>query len=112
MEVLIGRHPTELISLSSLPPSTSSSSSSVVVGQNIMLKDVLDRCLGPPEDGVGEEMMHVVKLAFSCLRGDPRTRPTMQEVSIQLSSLSRRPTFPKTFQTTTLGQLMMDSEEE
>ncbi|OVA14790.1 Protein kinase domain [Macleaya cordata] len=107
LEVLIGRHPVELISSSSLLPY--SSSSFVVVGQNIKLKDVLDKRIEPPVDHIAEELMHVVKLAFSCLNGDPQSRPTMHDVSVVLSSLSSSPTFSKPFEIIALGQLLIDS---
>ncbi|XP_026434829.1 probable leucine-rich repeat receptor-like protein kinase At1g35710 isoform X1 [Papaver somniferum] len=111
LEVLHGRHPTETIALLSpalLPSLSSSSSSSNIPGENTMLKDILDQCVGAPTNVMKKEIMHFMKVGLSCLRGDPRTRPTMQQVSIELSlSAHSRPSFGKPFETITLGDLLM-----
>ncbi|KAI3889366.1 hypothetical protein MKX03_024457, partial [Papaver bracteatum] len=102
LEVLHGRHPSEIITLLSpeLLPSLSSTSTSNVPVKTIMLKDILDECLEAPTDVVKKDIMYFVKVALSCLRGDPRTRPTMQEVSVELSrSAQIRPYFGKPFET-------------
>ncbi|RZC87973.1 hypothetical protein C5167_004150, partial [Papaver somniferum] len=109
LEVLHGRHPSEIIALLShaLLPSLSSPSSSIL-GGNIMLKDILDQCVGAPTNVVKKEIMHFMKVGLSCLRGDPRTRPTMQQVSAELSlPAESRPSFGKPFETITLGDLLM-----
>ncbi|XP_026432351.1 MDIS1-interacting receptor like kinase 2-like [Papaver somniferum] len=84
LEVLMGSHPSEVIALLSpaLLPLSSSSSTSSNAGENIRLKDILDKCIEAPSDLAKKQTMHYSKVGFSCLRGDPRTRPTMQEVSV------------------------------
>ncbi|KAI3832336.1 hypothetical protein MKW92_022284 [Papaver armeniacum] len=115
LEVLHGRHPSEIITLLSpeLFPTSSSTSTSNVPVKTIMLKDILDECLEAPTDPVKREIMYFVKVALSCLRGDPHTRPTMQQVSVDLSRSSQnRPSFGKRFETVTLGDLLMWGSEE
>ncbi|XP_026445413.1 MDIS1-interacting receptor like kinase 2-like [Papaver somniferum] len=110
LEVLHGRHPSEIITLLSpeLLPTSSSTSTSNVSVKIIMLKDILDECLGEPMDVVKKEIMYFVKVGLSCLHGDPHNRPTMQEVSVELSrSALNRPSFGKPFETVTLGDLLM-----
>ncbi|KAI3888439.1 hypothetical protein MKW92_011784 [Papaver armeniacum] len=110
LEVLHGRHPSEIITLLSpeLLPTSSSTSTSNVPVKTIMLKDILDECLEAPTDAVKKEIMYFVKVGLSCLRGDPHRRPTMQEVSAELSrSAQSRPSFGKPFETVTLGDLLM-----
>ncbi|CAL5348623.1 unnamed protein product [Camellia sinensis] len=99
LEVIMGKHPGDLIS--SL--SSSSSSSSTSTAQGIFLKDVLDQRLLPPRNEVAEQVVVVVKLAFACLHTTPLSRPTMQQVATILSK--QRPTLQNQFYTITLGQL-------
>ncbi|XP_026445448.1 MDIS1-interacting receptor like kinase 2-like [Papaver somniferum] len=114
LEVLHGRHPSEIITLLSpelLPTSSSTSTSSVPV-KIIMLKDILDECLEAPTDVMKKEIMYFMKVGLSCLRGDPRTRPTMQQVSAGLSlPAESRPFFGKPFETVTLGDLLMGDSQ-
>ena len=85
LEVLMGRHPGDLISyLSSLSLSPSSPSSSTSYFS--LLKDVLDPRLSPPTDQVVEDVVFAMKLAFACLHANPKSRPTMRQVSQALSS--------------------------
>ncbi|CBI36565.3 unnamed protein product, partial [Vitis vinifera] len=84
LEVLVGRHPGDLISyLSSLSLSSSSQSSSTSYFS--LLKDVLDPRLSPPTDQVVEDVVFAMKLAFACLHANPKSRPTMRQVSQALS---------------------------
>ncbi|CAL5435675.1 unnamed protein product [Camellia sinensis] len=99
LEVIMGKHPGDLIS--SLLSSTSSSST--LTAQRIFLKDVLDQRLLPPRNQVAEQVVVVAKLAFACLRTTPLSRPTMQQVASILSK--QRPTLQNQFYTITLGQL-------
>ncbi|KAI8004667.1 MDIS1-interacting receptor like kinase 2 [Camellia lanceoleosa] len=101
LEVIMGKHPGDLIS--SLSSSSSSSSSSTSTTQGIFLKDVLDQRLPPPRNQVAEQVVVVVKLAFACLHTTPLSRPTMQQVTTILSK--QRPTLQNQFYTITLGQL-------
>ncbi|KAF6141552.1 hypothetical protein GIB67_041029 [Kingdonia uniflora] len=96
LEVLIGKHPGELIS--------SLTSSSSPTGQNVLLKDILDRRLSPPTLHACHELFTIAKLAFSCLDANPESRPTMKHVSQELSKAKALDL--ELFHTMTLGQLM------
>ncbi|KAI3850041.1 hypothetical protein MKX03_024916 [Papaver bracteatum] len=95
LEVLMGRHPSEIITL--ISQKNNSSSSSGNVEKNIRLRDILDECIGVPSDVVQNEIMCILKVGLPCLRGDPLTRPTMEEVSAQLSSSAQSSTFLPTY---------------
>ncbi|KAI7981456.1 MDIS1-interacting receptor like kinase 2 [Camellia lanceoleosa] len=99
LEVIMGKHPDDLIS--SLLSSSSSSSTSTA--QGIFLKDILDQRLPPPRNQVAEQVVVIAKLAFACLHTTPLSRPTMQQVATIL--LKQRPTLQNQFYTITLGQL-------
>ncbi|KAI8005018.1 putative leucine-rich repeat receptor-like protein kinase [Camellia lanceoleosa] len=99
LEVIMGKHPGDL--LSSL--SSSSSSSSTLTAQGIFLKDILDQRLLPPRNEAVEQVVVVAKLAFVCLHTTPLSRPTMQQVAMILSK--QRPTLQNQFFMITLGQL-------
>ncbi|KAI8003384.1 putative leucine-rich repeat receptor-like protein kinase [Camellia lanceoleosa] len=87
LEVIMGKHPGDLIySLSS----SSFSSSSTSTAHGIFLKDVLDQRLAAPENQVAEQVFVVAKLAFACLQANPLSRPTMRQVAMKLSD-DRRP---------------------
>ncbi|RVW26497.1 MDIS1-interacting receptor like kinase 2 [Vitis vinifera] len=74
LETMIGKHPGELI--------TSLSSS---LCQDIMLRDVLDSRLPLPEDlQVAKDVVFVVLLALKCIHSNPKSRPTMQQVSYKI----------------------------
>ncbi|XP_011000224.1 PREDICTED: probable LRR receptor-like serine/threonine-protein kinase At4g08850 [Populus euphratica] len=95
LEVMMGKHPGDFIS--SLMCSASTSSSSSPSGHNTLLKDVLDQRLPPPENELADGVAHVAKLAFACLQTDPHYRPTMRQVSTELTT--RWPPLPKLFST-------------
>ncbi|KAL3725027.1 hypothetical protein ACJRO7_030096 [Eucalyptus globulus] len=80
LEVIMGRHPGDLVSSSrqslTLPMQTDSGTS---------LQDVLDRRLPLPSDKDAENVVSIAKLAMACLRVDPHRRPTMQKVCQGLS---------------------------
>ena len=94
LEVMMGKHPGDFISSLMFSASTSSSSPTV---HNTLLKDVLDQRLPPPENELADGVALVAKLAFACLQTDPHYRPTMRQVSTELST--RWPPFPKLFST-------------
>ncbi|XP_026434754.1 probable leucine-rich repeat receptor-like protein kinase At1g35710 [Papaver somniferum] len=115
LEVLHGRHPSEIITslFPELFPSLSSSMATNLTGKNLMLKEILDQCVGAPTDVVKKEIMYFMKVGLSCLRGDPRTRPAMQQVSAELSlPAERRPFFGKPFENVTLGDLLMGDSQK
>jgi serine/threonine protein kinase len=60
LEILMGRHPSDLIS------SLTSSSSATKMPHHLLLKDFLDGRLLPPTRTAAEKVVRVVKIAFSC----------------------------------------------
>ena len=78
LEVMMGKHPEDLLFSLSLPTS--------ITIHPISLKDLLDHRLPPPIDQVAEEVFFTVKLALSCLHNSPQYRPNMQQVSQKLSA--------------------------
>ena len=75
LEVIMGRHPGDLIS------SFLSSSS-----HDVLLEDVLDQRLVLPTRKVAEKVVLVAKIALACLHNSPQSRPTMQHVHQKLSN--------------------------
>nr|XP_029123243.1 MDIS1-interacting receptor like kinase 2-like [Elaeis guineensis] len=73
LEIIIGKHPLEIIS------AVQSN-----FGEDILLKDVLDRRIPPPEDQLEREVFSAVLLAISCTDPNPQLRPTMQHASQSL----------------------------
>src|ERR1044072_2164240 len=71
LETLMGKHPKEI--LSSLHESSSTHA--------ITLCEVLDHRLPLPTMSVLLDIVHVIRLAFTCLDPNPSTRPTMKCVS-------------------------------
>ncbi|KAK0583716.1 hypothetical protein LWI29_001943 [Acer saccharum] len=93
LEVLMGKHPRELLS------SLSSSSD-----QNIMLIDVLDSRLSPPTDHtVVQDIALASSIALACLHSEPKFRPTMKRVSQEI--VSRRKMVQKPIHEITMAQL-------
>ena len=79
LEVIMGRHPGDLIS-SFLSTSFASSS------YDVLLEDVLDLRLVLPTGQVAEKVVLVAKIALACLHTSPHSRPTMQQVYQKLST--------------------------
>ncbi|KAK8335002.1 hypothetical protein V6Z11_A09G025700 [Gossypium hirsutum] len=76
LEILMGKHPGELLSIlsSSLSPPSSI--------QNVMLKEILDpRLSSPRSQKMVGDITFVVVIAFACLWAKPKARPTMKLVS-------------------------------
>ena len=88
LEVIMGNHPRDLISFLS---SSLSSSTTTSTTHDIQLKDILDQRLKPPRNQVAFKLVLSAKLALACLATNPKSRPTMQEVSKQLS-IGKTPT--------------------
>ena len=101
LEVIMGRHPGELISC--LSPSASSSSSISTV-DCVLLNDVMDQRPSPPVNQVVEEVALAVKLAFACLHVKPQSRPTMQQIARTLST--QWPPLSRPFSMIVLGELL------
>ena len=81
-EIMMGRHPGEL--LSSLQSSNTISTSQD--NSNMLLKDVLDQRLLPPNDSVAEQVVFVLNVALACTRLAPESRPSMRAVAQELSA--------------------------
>jgi serine/threonine protein kinase len=105
LEILMGRHPTELLTL------LASLSS-----QNMMLHEILDQRLPPPTHMVAQDIFLVATIAFACLQIKPKSRPTMKRVSQEF--LSRKKSVAKPLHAISLSQLrnqemyMVRSEDE
>ncbi|XP_059629879.1 MDIS1-interacting receptor like kinase 2-like [Cornus florida] len=100
LEVITGKHPGKLISSLS-----SSSSPPTLLVRDILLRNVLDQRLSPPAEQVAEELVFITKLAFACLHVNPQSRPTMGNVSKELSK--RRPTLQIPFHMITIGHCLL-----
>lgn len=75
LEIIGGKYPGDL--LSSLNYSTS---------HGTMLENILDERLSYPTDRLIEnEIIRIGHVALSCVLRDPKARPTMREVSQELS---------------------------
>ena len=83
LEVIMGRHPGELIS--SLLSTSSSSSTPPSTLHHLLLNDVMDGRPSPPVNQAADGVALAVKLAFACLHVHPQSRPTMQQVARVLS---------------------------
>jgi serine/threonine protein kinase len=75
LEILMGKHPTEL--LTSLLSSSS---------QNVMLHEILDQRLPPPNQLVAHDIILIATIAFACLHTKPKFRPIMKCVSQEFLS--------------------------
>ncbi|KAB1228079.1 hypothetical protein CJ030_MR4G024759 [Morella rubra] len=100
VEILMGRHPTELL--------TSLSLSSLF--QGVMLNEILDKRLPPPTHRDAPYIFLVAKMAFACLRANPKSRPTMKSVSKEFIA-HRKPILAKPLDEISLWQLMSQEME-
>ncbi|KAM3704116.1 hypothetical protein ACJW31_04G151300 [Castanea mollissima] len=100
LEIVMGKHPGDLISFLSLPFASSSTSTP----HDVLLQDVLDQRLAYPSDEVAKEVVIVTKLALACLHSNPQYRPTMRQVDQKLQS--RKSAFPKPLHMITLRELI------
>ncbi|KAK1289470.1 putative LRR receptor-like serine/threonine-protein kinase [Acorus calamus] len=74
LEVMMGKHPGELISSLSLTQ------------DDLLLKDVLDQRLAAPTGHMAEEVVFIVRMALACTRSNPESRPEMRVVAQELSA--------------------------
>ena len=73
LEVLMGKHPGELISSLHFPEAAV---------QGVHYKDVLDPRLSPPaSQNIIAQLDLIMNLAISCVNINPQYRPTMQNMS-------------------------------
>ncbi|KAH6837485.1 hypothetical protein C2S53_020617 [Perilla frutescens var. hirtella] len=97
LEIMFGDHPSDF--LSSMMISTQ-------FAQNLMLQQLLDKRLASPDEDVrvSRDVVHVVTTALKCISSEPKSRPSMKEVSQELGA--RAPPLPMPFRSITMLQLM------
>lgn len=83
LEIMMGKHPGELLSV--MHSSNKSSWSSM----EVLLKDVLDQRLPPPTGQLAETIVFTVTVAIACTRADPESRPMMRSVAQELSATTQ-----------------------
>ncbi|KAL5707748.1 hypothetical protein ACHQM5_018611 [Ranunculus cassubicifolius] len=72
----MGKHPRDFITSLSTPTT-----------QNLLLKDLIDTCVSPPTNRkIINDLVLIVRLAFACVQSNPHHRPTMKQVSQNLST--------------------------
>ena len=96
LEIIMGKYPGDLIS---------SLSSSATFTSNMPLNDVLDQRLSFPTNQVTSDVLSIAKIAIACLQTIPQSRPTMKQVSQDLST--RKPRLAKPLRMITLGEIVM-----
>ncbi|WJX77520.1 non-specific serine/threonine protein kinase [Trifolium repens] len=79
LEIITGKHPGDLISLFL-------SSSTRPMANDMLLIDVLDQRPQQVMRPIDKEVILITKLAFACLSQNPRSRPTMEQVSKMLAA--------------------------
>ena len=72
LEVMMGRHPGELL------PTLSSDT-------DVASNNLLDKRLPPPTENIADEVKFVVRAALACTRTTPESRPTMRSVAKELT---------------------------
>ncbi|XP_048333237.2 MDIS1-interacting receptor like kinase 2-like isoform X1 [Ziziphus jujuba] len=77
LEVIMGKHPGDLISSLLLSP---------LLAVDALIKDVLDQRLSPPRGRIAHQVISIAEIAFACLQQSPQFRPTMKQVSRKLST--------------------------
>ncbi|XP_060671587.1 MDIS1-interacting receptor like kinase 2-like isoform X1 [Ziziphus jujuba] len=77
LEVIMGKHPGDLISSLFLAP---------LLAVDALIKDVLDQRLSPPRGRIAHQVISIAEIAFACLQQSPQFRPTMKQVSRKLST--------------------------
>lgn len=74
LEIIMGKHPRDIISQlmsPSMAPTTN----------DLLLSEVLDQRPPQPTKVIDGEVILIVRLALACLSENPRSRPTMDQVS-------------------------------
>ena len=99
LEIIMGTHPAELLSYLAEKPTN----------DDLLLKDVVDPRLSffRFKKPILDEVALVAKIAFSCLKENPHSRPTMEQVCMDLVWTPRF-YLPDQFHTITIGQLMRE----
>ena len=83
LEIMMGRHPRELLSSLSLKSRTAIT---VLDSTEFLLKDVLDQGLPQPTGQIAKEVVFVMTIALACVRDTPESRPTMRFVAQELAA--------------------------
>lgn len=78
LEIILGKHPGDLI--------LSLSPSATFTIHNMPLNDVLDQRLSLPTNQVASDLLHIANIAIACLHTSAESRPTMQQVSQEIST--------------------------
>ncbi|KAL4361413.1 hypothetical protein GQ457_04G002230 [Hibiscus cannabinus] len=100
IEVFMGRHPGDLLSYLS-----SSASALISTDRQILLKDVIDQRVSPPVSKAAKDMVSAMKIAIACLNVNPQLRPTMWQVTQDLSRQSLP--LPSPLSTVKLGEFSL-----
>nr|AMM42982.1 LRR-RLK [Vernicia montana] len=74
LEVILGKHPHELLLCLQSG------------GYDMLFSYILDKRLAPPTGPIVQELVLAVTLALLCIRENPKSRPTMHQVSSELSA--------------------------
>ncbi|XP_030941714.1 MDIS1-interacting receptor like kinase 2-like [Quercus lobata] len=96
LEIIMGKHPGDLIL--SLSPSTTFTT------HNMPLNDLLDKRLSLPTNQVASDLLHIANIAIACLHTSAQSRPTMQQVSQEISTQKAR--LVKPLQMIKLGEVV------
>ncbi|KAI9114266.1 hypothetical protein K1719_014916 [Acacia pycnantha] len=99
LEIIMGAHPAELLSYLAEKPTN----------YDLLFKDVVDPRLSifRYQKPILDEVALVAKIAFSCLNENPHSRPTMEQVYVDLVRTPKS-YLPGQFHTITIGQLIRD----
>ncbi|KAI9074169.1 hypothetical protein K1719_043884 [Acacia pycnantha] len=95
LEIIMGLYPADLIS----------SLMGKFARNKLLLKDVLDPRVSPLTKPILDDVILVAKIAFSCLKKTPQSRPTMEKVSKEFARTTKSYSEAQ-FHTITIGQLM------
>ncbi|XP_057781012.1 probable leucine-rich repeat receptor-like protein kinase At1g35710 [Salvia miltiorrhiza] len=103
LEIVCGDHPGDFVSIVT---TMKGSSSSAPFARNLMVQQLLDKRLASPDEDVrvSREIVGVVKIALKCVSCDPKSRPSMKEVSQELAANPPRLSMP--FRSISVLQLM------
>ncbi|KAF8013057.1 hypothetical protein BT93_I1046 [Corymbia citriodora subsp. variegata] len=98
METIMGEHPGNIILMLS-----------TLFQDDIMLHQILDPRLPiPRQNSVTRSIVLIVSLALACLSGDPKSRPTMKQVSEAF--LAPKLALPEPFHSISLAQLQKNNQ--
>lgn len=82
LEVMMGRHPGELISAVSAKSGLPKDSDKDVM-------DVIDQRLSPPTGKIAQGVVFVIATALACVQTNPNSRPNMRLIAQELSALTQ-----------------------